>query len=234
MATSDEAATKKRFLSRTARYSGLLNILNIVQADLSNLEQVKPVLQGAEAWIAFNVPREDILTYSKAAIEANIKRVVVTTELSSQQINDTSLPEFNQAIEMFQNSGGYFTGVRHGEVVPGDENNVYEILNATTPCVESFVERGVLGRVVAELLQIERSGNIECGVSSSNEFAGAYLNVLRSSGLTRREEVDRVLNGGVQRVMQLKETRVAERKKLAEERKQKEVKDEVCCYDKSC
>jgi hypothetical protein len=101
-------------------------------------------------------------------------------------------------------------------------------MNATLPVLESHVERGVLSRVIAELLQIESAGNIECGVSSSSPFAGAYLNVLRSSGLTRREEVERVLSGGVQRVARLQVNQFEERKKRIEEAKAKEEKNQVC------
>jgi hypothetical protein len=53
-----------------------------------------------------------------------------------------------------------------------------------------FIFIGVLARVVAEILQIDTSANSVCGVSSAGAFAAAYLNILRSSGLTRRQEVN--------------------------------------------
>jgi hypothetical protein len=43
------------------------------------------------------------------------------------------------------------------------------------PCLEDTVERGVLARVVAELLLIDKSANQQCGVCSSSQFAAAYL-----------------------------------------------------------
>ena len=227
LATKNEAATRKRFLSRTARYSGLLNILKVVETDILNKEQLTPLLDGAKAWIAFKVPQEDVVSLSKTAIEANVKRVLFTVELPSHRINDTSLSEFTEAVSLFKASGGHFTGIRHGEVIPGDEDNVYEIMNATLPVLEPYVEKGVLGRVIAELLQIESAGNIECGLSSSSAFAGAYLNVLRSSGLTRREEVERVLLGGVQRVARLQINQYEEKKKRMEDAKAKEEQNKV-------
>jgi hypothetical protein len=217
LAGTNDAAMKKRFLSRSARYSGLLNILNIVNADISIPEQLTKVLDGASTWIAFNVARENIVSLSKAAVASNIKRAIFTTELPPLNINDTSLPEFSEAIQIFQAAGGSFTGIRHGQMITGDENFPYEIVNATIPCLEPVVERGVLERVVAELLQIENASNIECGISSSSAFAGAYLNVLRSSGLTRREEVERVLAGGIQRVARLTVKQYEEEKAKLEE-----------------
>jgi hypothetical protein len=48
-------------------------------------------------------------------------------------------------------------------------------VNGTVPCLEDTVERGVLARVVAELLLIDKSVNQQCGVCSSSQFAAAYL-----------------------------------------------------------
>ena len=78
-------------------------------------------------------------------------------------------------------------GIRHGSIIAGNEDNAYEIVNASQPLIEETVEAGVLGRVVAELLRTEAAKNKECGVSSSSSFAGAYLNILRQSGLTRQQ-----------------------------------------------
>ena len=41
----------------------------------------------------------------------------------------------------------------------------------------------MLSRVTAEILKMEKSFNKECGVSASSDFAAAYLNILRSSGM---------------------------------------------------
>ena len=76
-------------------------------------------------------------------------------------------------------------------------------MNATIPCLEETVERGVLSRVAAELLRLNVAANKECGVCSSGPFSAAYLNILRSSGLTRQEEVMKVFSGGIQRVAKL-------------------------------
>jgi hypothetical protein len=44
-------------------------------------------------------------------------------------------------------------------VIAGSEDNSYEIVNSTVPCLEDRVEIGVLGRVVSELLSINESFN---------------------------------------------------------------------------
>ena len=145
-------------------------------------ESLKKVLDGANAWIAFDLPRPSIVELSAVALAAGVKRLVVTTSLPISDINSTSIPEFDSAEAAFEEKGAAFTGIRHGDIVDGNEDNAYEIVNSTVPCLDSFVERGVLARVSAELLRVDVSANSQCGLSASGSFAAAYLNILRGSG----------------------------------------------------
>lgn len=224
LATTDSAQAKKQFLSRTARYSGLLNILGFADWDYTSIDQVSKLLDGANSWLAFNVSRSDIVPFCEKAVSAGVKRVVLTTELSPASINDTSLPEFQAAIKLFEQSGGSFTGIRHGSVVPGTEDNPYEIVNSTIPVLQPTVERGVLARVVAELLLLSKSTNQECGIGSSGSFAAAYLDVLRSTGLTRSQEIEKIFSGGIQRVARLTADSYEREKNWAQEEKEKKEK----------
>ena len=49
LATSDSNVTKKRFLSRTARYSGLLNILNFQTTNMVDIKELTMLLTNADA-----------------------------------------------------------------------------------------------------------------------------------------------------------------------------------------
>jgi len=219
LATDNSVSTQKRFLSRTARYSGLLNVLNFETVDVAAADQLSAVLEGANAWVAFNVSQAAVPQLSEAALKAGVKRAVFTVELPPARINETSIAELDAAAKAFEAAGAYFTGIRHGTLVEGDEDNPYEIVNATVPCMENFVERGVLARVTAELLLIDKSVNAVCGVSSSSQFAAAYLDVLRSSGLNRQQEVTKMYSGGLQRVARLTVTEYEARQQRAEEKK---------------
>lgn len=227
LATKDTNAAKKKFLSRTARYSGLLNVLDFAECDLSSSDQLNSVLNGASAWLAFDVPQPSIPSLCETALSNGIRRAIFTLELPDSRINDTMIPEFITAKESFAAAGAAFTGIRHPKVIDGNEDNPYEIVNASIPCLENTVERGVLARVVAELLRLEPAFNEECGVSSSGAFAAAYLNILRSSGLTRQQEVMKMFSGGLQRVAKLtvdeyeaEQRRKEEARAAAERRKQ--------------
>jgi hypothetical protein len=219
LATDNSVSTQKRFLSRTARYSGLLNLLNFETVDVAAADQLSAVLEGANAWVAFNVSQAAVPQLSEAALKAGVKRAVFTVELPPARINETFIAELDAAAKAFEAAGAYFTGIRHGTLVEGDEDNPYEIVNATVPCMENFVERGVLARVTAELLLIDKSVNAVCGVSSSSQFAAAYLDVLRSSGLNRQQEVTKMYSGGLQRVARLTVTEYEARQQRAEEKK---------------
>ena len=229
LATTEEelSSVKKRFLSRTARYSGLLNILEFAGIDFTNNTSLSTVLQSASAWLAFNVTEDDIPSYAQSAVQAGVKRAVFTVQLPPSRINDTVIPQFNDAIRLFEENEGSFTGIRHGTIIPGNEDNSYEIANSTSPCAQDTVERGVLSRVVAELLRAEASSNTVCGLSSGNAFAAAYLNILRSSGLTRKQEVEKIFKGGIQRVAQLTVASYEAQRKQREEREAAREKEKV-------
>lgn len=222
LGSDDEAVTRKRFLSRSARYSGLLNLLNFTTTNLNDAEQLSTLLSGADAWIAFDVPPSSMGAFSQAAINAGIKRVMFTTTLPQSSFNVTHVPELEAAAASFAQAGLFFTGIRHGDVIPGDEDFPYEIANSTTGCAQPTVERGVLARVAAELLKSEKAYNQICGVSSSGAFADAYLKVLRSSGLTRQQEMVKMFSGGLQRVEQLTVAEYEAERKRAEEKRAKE------------
>lgn len=190
-------------------------------------DSFRDVLKGANAWIAFNVSRADVASLSESALSAGVQRAVFAVELPEASINDTGIAEFAAAAELFRAAGGSFTGVRHGRVVPGNEDNPYEIVNASVPCLDTVVEKGVLARVTAELLRIDKSANQECGLSSSGPFAAAYLNILRSSGLTRQEEVSKMFSGGLQRVARLTVDEYEAEGRRAEEAKARTEKRKV-------
>jgi len=90
--------------------------------------------------------------------------------------------------------------------------------------MEPTVQRGVLARIVAEALSIEKSSNKEFGVSSSGSFSEAYLNILRSSGLTRSQEVEKMFGGGLQRVARLTVNEYEARAVKEEETKARKLK----------
>ena len=145
LATNNSLIAKKRFLSRSGRYSGLQNVLTFADLETGKLEQLGTVLAGATAWLAFNVSRENILPYSTAALDAGLKRVLFSLEIPSIECPEVvNIPEFDEAINAFKERNASFTGIRHSTVIDGDENNPYCIVNSTSPTLYLPVNRGVV------------------------------------------------------------------------------------------
>lgn len=210
LATHDVTEARKRLLTRSSRYSGLLNVLDISAADTDDEAQLKGLLKDCNTWLAFNVTEGSLAHYTSAAIEAGVKRAIFTLELPPERFDETDIPSFDAAADAFRAAGGAFTGIRHGTVVPGSEDFAYQIVNATEPCVADSVRRGVLARVVAEMLRGNATHHAVCGLSSSGRLADAYLNVIRGRGHSRQEEVEKMFNGGVQKTMQILENSAQE------------------------
>jgi hypothetical protein len=213
---TSENLLKKRFLTRENKYSGLLDKLAIEPyVNFQDNTILKDFLTNTSAntWIAFNVAQAEVPLVTQAALDNGIKRLIVLMQIPLADQNVTSFPEFEAAEKAFANAGAAFTGIRHGDVIDGNEDNPYEIVNASTPlmCIEPIykerkemsVERGVLSRVVAEMLSIEDSFNQNCGLISADKFAAAYLNVLRGSGFDRQQEVKKIFQGGLAKVARM-------------------------------
>lgn len=185
----------------------------------SDEAELAGLLTGCDAWLALGVPRNRICAYAATAVRLGVRRALFTLQLPPEQTSISGVPEFGEAEATFAAIGGHFTGIRHGEVVAGAEDGPYSIVNATTPCTGDTVTTGVLARVATELLRTEDSYGKSCGLSSAGAFEAAYLNILRSTGLTRQQEVRKVFAGGIERVAQLTaREREAERKRQDEQR----------------
>ena len=77
--SEDVPATKKRLVSRSARYSGLLGVLKFGEWSESGVVEA---LEGNEvqAWLAFDVPPEKVGATLSAALKAKtVERVVVAS-----------------------------------------------------------------------------------------------------------------------------------------------------------
>ena len=230
--------------------------------DINNDIELYNYLNGVEAWLAYNVTKSNIFKYTNTAIAAGVKRVVFTIESDEIHMNQTQIPEFNTAIQRFQENGGAFTGICHGRIIPGSEDHPYNIMriipgseedsytgniiNSTTSICSSNtggssnyssssgssstgsssnnnnnynnIQHGVLARISTELLRSIESSHQLCAVSAGDAYDNAYLNILRSAGLTRQQEIIKIFQGGIYKVKELTNKAYETKKKLEEER----------------
>jgi hypothetical protein len=205
----NSVAFKRKFLSRSARYSGLLNILEFFSiSDLNNETLVTSLLNGATTWLGMEVSTINLPVFANAAAKAGIKRAVFGV---AQHQNNTLGVGHNEsalfkAEKIFAKEGILFTGVFHGPLVSGSEDSPYMIVpvnasrNDTGGRAGSSVPRGVLSRVLTELVHVPEAHGRLCSVLPGNAYAAAYLSALRSAGLARGSEVRKMFNGGLQRM----------------------------------
>lgn len=238
--------------------------------DINNDIELYNYLNGVEAWLAYNVTKSNIFKYTNTAIAAGVKRVVFTIESDQNHMNQTQIPEFNTAIQRFQENGGAFTGICHGRIIPGSEDHPYNIkkiipdseagsytgniINSTSICSSirdcssdssrgsgskgssssstddscsysgsnnnnyNNIQHGVLARISTELLRSSETYHQLCAVSTGDAYDNAYLNILRSAGLTRQQEIIKIFQGGIYKVKELTNKAYEIKKTLKEER----------------
>ena len=233
--------------------------------DINNDIELYNYLNGVDAWLAYNVTKSNIFKYTNTAIAAGVKRVVFTIESDEIHMNQTQIPEFNTAIQRFQENSGALTGICHGRIIPGSEDHPYNIMriipgseedsytgniiNSTTSICSSIrdcssdstsgssstddscsysgsnnnnnynnIQHGVLARISTELLRSIESSHQLCAVSAGDAYDNAYLNILRSAGLTRQQEIIKIFQGGIYKVKELTNKAYETKKKLKEER----------------
>jgi hypothetical protein len=97
----------KRFLTRTARYGGLLNVLEVAQLDINseptNSPELSKLFSSANSWVALNVSQQNVPRLAELALQNGLERVIFSVSLSPENINQTVIPQFEYATQLFKN-----------------------------------------------------------------------------------------------------------------------------------
>lgn len=204
----DTTFSKKRLLSRSARYTGLLDKLEFAQADgLPTAD----MLQGATSWVAY-VPEnhlEQLETIASTAADAGdaLKNVAVLLANANGLDADASQKALDalatQAAAHNFNYTVVVVGELQNDVAEGQEYYQYETFgtaDGVLPPATTF-SREESYRMVTELLQLA------CGANQALCFAPVYnMNVteaklirgLRQAGYARPQEIDHMIRQGPQ------------------------------------
>lgn len=186
----DMEKEKKLFLTRNARYSGVLDSLEFEEKDTSSLEGIKAALGGADAWIAMNAPKEKLSEYADAAISSGMKRVIIVSKYGREEADAVGEAAVAQKMEA---AGLGFTLLRVDGVVEGEEGGEYQLLMPVqTPLEEGFVSpvrRGNLNRVVAEALTMPVAEGSVRSLTGPDIIGGDWLKMTREQQTERRKEV---------------------------------------------
>ena len=178
--SSDSATAKKRLISRSARYTGLLDVLDFVEGTTDDSTKMKENLNGMDAWLNFNANADSLAANADAAIAAGVKYMVSAFVVPE----GSSVPDLTPVTSKLEAAGVEYAFVASAPVVEGVETGFVRLENATAGSIPAGASicRDDLVRVVGELAG--EPGLAGACVASFAPVAGdettsAYLRSLR-------------------------------------------------------
>ena len=204
----DAAFAKKRLLSRSARYTGLLDKLDFIQAVSPGALPTTEQLEGVNSWVHYIDSEPNMLDIVKeigklAKSAPSMKNVAVVL---AGAIN-LEIDACKSAVESLAENAAYnYTLVAVGKLTDTPEGvHCYEWVdigseNATLKSVEEF-SREESCRLCAELLQLDvgRDRAIMFAELFNETYAETKLvKGLREAGYSRAQEIDHMIREGPQ------------------------------------
>lgn len=199
----DEKFARKRLIGRHARYTGLLDKLDFIQAGEPGALPTAEQLDGVKSWVAS--VGNDVDAVKKIADLVKSSSSVENVSILLTDASAVSTPEAAlDAIQSLEADGKSFSVIAVGSVKETPEGSVpYEMhdlgtANGTIASNATFSRDESL-RLVTELLGLE-SGKDKAltfnEVTDVNQTEYKLIKALREAGYTRPQEIDHMLTKG--------------------------------------
>jgi hypothetical protein len=207
---ADMAVSKKRLLSRSARYTGLLDKLSFRQEENGNKLPSVEQLAGVKSWLAVIDATAAASTnavdecHAIAQLAAAAGPDLTNVAILLTGANNIDMTACQKVVDSFVSSGKCYTIVAVGTLTEEAEGKhpyrhepfgtVEAVLaaNATYSRTEAF-------RTITELLQLESGVNTAftfTEVYESNSTEARLIKGLRSAGYDRMQEMDHMIRLG--------------------------------------
>ena len=111
-ATDDIPFAKKRMVSPTNVYNGLVDMMEYAQ--VTSEAELEKALAGRDAWLAFNVTADDVDLYAELAAKQGLRRVVLGVH-APPALRGADMV-FEQAQRRLSEAGVAYTIVKFGDV----------------------------------------------------------------------------------------------------------------------
>ena len=111
-ATDDVSFAKKRMVSPTNVYNGLVDMMEYAQ--VTSDAELERALAGRDAWLAFNVTADDVDFYAELAAKQGLKRIVLGVHVPPAARGADVV--FEQAQRLLNEAGVAYTIVKFGDV----------------------------------------------------------------------------------------------------------------------
>ena len=201
----DVKFAKKRLLSRSARYTGLLDKLDFVEAKSEGAIPTVEQLEGVRSWIAF-LDEGDLIDQVKS-VAAMAKEASSVEKVSILVANamDLDAAASAGAVQALKDCGIEFTLVAVGKLEDHAEGKIpYQFKDFGTDegvlPSDAIFSRDEAMRMITETLQLE------AGVGKALSFSEVYdvnateaklIKGLREAGYARPQEIDHMLRDGI-------------------------------------
>lgn len=174
--SSSIVEAKKMLISRTARYSGLLDILDFHEGPM-------PEFSGADTWLAVNAEGSSLGAQIDAAAAAGVKRafILCTKPLDNSEAFEAQL----------KSAGIDYTLLRTGSLVNGPAGTGLKLATFDMPVCEDVSIQDVF-RFVTEAITLPEASNRQFSLCPSDGVSSA-LKQMRLAGYERRDEVKAIL-----------------------------------------
>jgi len=170
---------KKMLLSRTARYSGLLDLLTFNEGDISE------AFAGADTWVSMNSDGGALTAQVAAAKAAGVKRIFL--HFSSEGPTDVPDDALESALD-----GVTYTVMRTGALMAGGSGGGLKLGSVSEPTCAELCKEDVY-RILAEAITLDSAYGRMFSLCPSEDVA--QFKEMRMAGCGRREEADALLKG---------------------------------------
>jgi hypothetical protein len=210
---NDAKFSKKRLLSRSARYTGLLDKLDFLQAEVPNgfptVEQLKDVTN----WVAVlgadnNVSNEEKLQQMQqiTSIVTSVSSTLQNVAILVMNANELDVMQSQNILSALQNTGVTYTMVVVGTIEERPEGNTfyhYKEFGTNEGIIPngSVFSREESYRMITELLQLQAGSNRALSfaeIYNTNITEAKLIKGLREAGYARPQEIDHMIQEGPQ------------------------------------
>jgi hypothetical protein len=202
----DVKFAKKRLLSRSARYTGLLDKLDFSEATGAGELPTAQQLEGVKSWVAFLEEGDLIAQVKSVASLAKEASSVENISILMTNANDLDAASSASAVEALKETGKEFTLVAVGKLEDHAEGKIpYQFKDFGSAAgvlpSDAIFSRDEAMRMITETLQLNS------GVGKALSFSEVYdvnateaklIKGLREAGYARPQEIDHMLRGGVE------------------------------------
>jgi len=198
----DVKFAKKRLLSRSARYTGLLDKLDFLECELPTVEQLK----GVQNWLVhLDAESEDLSTLNEIAEIASKSSDLVNLSVLLSNANELDVSAYTKAIKSFEEiSSLQYTIVAVGRIEDHNEGSrPYKILDFGTEDsvipADAVCSRDESMRLITESLALGNTARKALVVTecATDDVAAKLVKGLRQAGYSRSQEIDHMVMKGV-------------------------------------